>query len=352
MSSFKEASIQIADKTIGIGNNMFLIAEVGQAHDGSLGVAHAYIDAAADCNVNAIKFQTHIADEESTSAEVFRVKVFPQDATRYDYWKRTSFSKTQWLELAAHARERGLCFLSSPFSNLAVDWLIECEVPAWKVASGELTNYPMLAKMCETGRPLLISSGMSSWMELQETVDFIDRHGGRYGIFQCTTAYPCPPEKWGLNIIPQMISRFSCPIGLSDHSGSITPSVVATAFGASMLEFHVAFSKSQFGPDSKASLTFEQTRELVGAVQQVQVAMDNPVDKDKQAASLSQLHELFSKSIVASQSLTAGHALSYSDLAFKKPGIGIAAKSYESVLGRVLKHDVPKDHFFKMTDFF
>ena len=112
------------------------------AHDGSLGMAHSYIDAVADCGVSAVKFQTHIPEEESTKEEKFRVKVFPQDETRYDYWKRTSFTKTQWLELASHSRERNLLFLSSPFSNLAVDWLIECEVAAWKVASGEITNFP------------------------------------------------------------------------------------------------------------------------------------------------------------------------------------------------------------------
>jgi N,N'-diacetyllegionaminate synthase len=341
----------IGDRLIGRDQSVFLIAEVGLAHDGSLGAAHAYIDAAAACEVDAIKFQTHIAEQESTSEEKFRVRVFPQDATRYDYWKRTSFSKSQWLELAAHAREKGLQFLSSPFSNLAVDWLVECDVPAWKVASGELTNYPMLKKMCQTGKPLLVSSGMSSWQELQETIDFIDRQGSHFGIFQCTTAYPCPPEKWGLNIIPELISRFSCPVGLSDHSGCTTPGIVATALGASMLEFHVAFSKIQFGPDAKASLTFEQTQELVDSVRQVHIAMHNPIDKDTQAASSIHLHHLFTKSIVASRKLSAGHTLTFDDLAFKKPGTGIGANRWESFVGKVLKHDVIEDHFFTMSDF-
>jgi N,N'-diacetyllegionaminate synthase len=352
MGDHGDLNLLIGDRLIGRDQSVFLIAEVGLAHDGSLGAAHAYIDAVSACNVDAVKFQTHIAEEESTSDEKFRVRVFPQDATRFDYWRRTSFTRSQWRELAAHAREKGLLFLSSPFSNLAVDWLVECDVPAWKVASGELTNFPMLKKMCQTGKPLLVSSGMSSWQELQATIDFIVRQGSQFAIFQCTTAYPCPPEKWGLNIIPELISRFSCPVGLSDHSGYIAPGIAATALGASMLEFHVAFSKTQFGPDAKASLTFEQTRELVHAVRQVRTAMHNPINKDALAASSIHLHQLFTKSIVASRKLSAGHSLTFDDLAFKKPGTGIGANRWESVIGKVLKHDVVQDHFFAMDDFF
>lgn len=332
-------------------NRVLTIAEVGLAHDGSLGTAHAYIDAAADCGATAVKFQTHIAAEESTAAEKFRVKVFPQDATRYDYWLRTGFEKSQWLELAAHARERGVQFLSSPFSNLAVDWLCECGVPAWKVASGELTNYPMLARMCETGLPILISSGMSSWAELQGTVDFVRARNVPFGIFQCTTSYPCPPEKWGLNVLAELRERFACPVGLSDHSGEIYAGLAAVALGATMLEFHIAFSKQQFGPDSKASLTLDQARTLVAGANHIANAMRNPIDKNQQAADLKPLHDLFTKSIVAARSLSAGTVLTETDLAFKKPGTGISAAVSDSLIGKRLKIDVPADHFFSADDF-
>lgn len=343
--------LEIDGRMVGAGHDVFLIAEVGQAHDGSLGAAHAYIDAASQTGVDAIKFQTHIAQEESTSAENFRVRVFPQDTTRFDYWKRTGFEKHQWIELASHARDKGLVFLSSPFSNLAVDWLIECGTPAWKVASGELTNRPMLAKMCATGKPLLISSGMSSWKELQETIEFVESRQAGYGVFQCTTAYPCPPEQWGLNVVAEFIAKFGCPVGLSDHSGSIVPSIAAVAFGASMLEFHIAFSKSQFGPDAKASLTLEQTSDLVRAVRQLSIALRSPIDKDAQAIAMTPLHELFTKSIVAARDLEAGHILCDEDLAFKKPGNGWSARDKDAILGKILQIKVPKDHFFRPEDF-
>ncbi len=332
-------------------DSILIIAEVGLAHEGSLGMAHAYIDAAADCGVSAVKFQTHIASQESTAAEPFRVKVFPQDATRYDYWVRTGFAKSQWLELAAHARERGLAFLSSPFSNLAVEWLIECGVPAWKVASGELTNYPMLARMCETGLPILVSSGMSNWAELTETIEFIRARQVPFGIFQCTTSYPCPPEQWGLNVLGELRERFACPVGLSDHSGDIYAGLAAVALGATMLEFHIAFSKQQFGPDAKASLTLEQIRSLLQGAKQIATALRHPIDKDRQAEVLQPLHNLFTKSIVAARPLMAGTVLSRADLAFKKPGIGLSPSRVETVVGKRLRRAVEADHFFSAEDF-
>lgn len=341
----------IGHRPVGDGHPVFCIAEVGLAHEGSLGAAHSYIDAAAASGVAAVKFQTHIAEHESTAEEKFRLKVFPQDATRYEYWKRTGFEKSQWLELAAHAREAGLIFLSSPFSEEAVEWLIECEVPAWKVASGELTNHPMIRRMAQTGKPILISSGLSSWRELDETIQVAFNSKAAVGVFQCTTAYPCPPEQWGLNVLAEMKSRYGCPVGLSDHSGTIVPGIAAVALGASMLEFHVAFSRSQFGPDSRASLTFEDTAELVAGVKQLDVALISPINKDEQAENLCHLHKLFTKSITAARSFVAGHRIKREDLAFKKPGTGISAKCLDMVIGRTLRVDVAADHFFSESDF-
>ncbi len=189
----KSQSFKVKDRSLSRSGDLFIIAEIGLSHEGSLGAAMSLIDAAAECCVDAVKFQTHLADQESTSRERFRVPVFPQDATRHDYWQRTAFELQQWIQLASHANSKGLVFLSSPFSNQAVDWLEQCDVPAWKVASGELTNYPMLEAMCQTGKPILVSSGMSPWDELDATLQFIERNGGKYGVFQCTAAYPCPP---------------------------------------------------------------------------------------------------------------------------------------------------------------
>ena len=139
-----------------------VIAEVGLGHDGSLGIAHAFVDAVARTGVSAIKFQTHIAEAESSPRETFRIQFSKADATRYEYWKRTAFTETQWIGLKEHAEEKGIVFLSSPFSLEAVELLDRIGVAAWKVPSGETGSRRMLERMAQTGRPLLVSTGMSS----------------------------------------------------------------------------------------------------------------------------------------------------------------------------------------------
>ena len=344
-------TVELADRSIGPGHPCYVIAEVAQAHDGSLGTAHAYIDAAAHCGADAVKFQTHIAAAESTPAEAFRVKFSRQDATRYDYWKRMEFTPEQWQGLADHCRERGLAFLSTPFSLAAVDLLERLDVPAWKVGSGEVTNLPMLERMARTGRPVLLSSGMSSWQHLDEAVACIRKNGAQPILFQCTTSYPCPAEKIGLNVLAELRSRYDCPVGLSDHSGTIYAGLAAAALGADLLEVHFVFSRECFGPDVPASLTTEQLRQLVEGTRFIHTALAHPLDKDLEADRTSELRTLFGKSVVAECDLAAGRCLRREDLALKKPGTGIPAARLPEIIGRTLKHDVRGDTLLSENDF-
>ena len=142
-----------------------IIGEIGQNHDGSLGLAHAYIDALADAGADAIKFQTHIAAAETTLDDQFRVKFSYQDETRYDYWRRMEFTEPQWAELKRHADERHIAFLSTPFSAAAVDLLKRIGVEAWKIGSGDTVEDTILQPILKTGKPLIVSSGMSSRSE-------------------------------------------------------------------------------------------------------------------------------------------------------------------------------------------
>jgi N,N'-diacetyllegionaminate synthase len=337
-----KTEITIDNRPVGDGHPVFIIGEIGLAHDGSLGTAHAYIEHLATVGVDAVKFQTHIAEAESSKYEDFRVNVFPQDKTRPDYWRRTAFSKPQWVELADHARDAGLIFMSSPFSHEAVDLLMECGTPAWKVASGEVTNLPLLKHMASTGLPILVSSGMSTWNELNNTIEFLEHLNTDYGIFQCTTSYPCPPEQWGLNIITEMLEKFNCPVGLSDHSGTIFPSLAAKQLGASMIECHVVFDREQFGPDSKASLTFDDFSLLVEGIRALEIAETSPINKDDFARLASNNRMLFSKSLFAAHDLVAGTKLSISDIQILKPLLGVPAKQYDEILGKTLKQDISK----------
>lgn len=346
-----QETFRIGQQSVGPGAPCFVIAEVGLAHDGSLGTAHAYIDAVASAGADAVKFQTHLAAEESTPDEPFRVPFSRQDATRYDYWLRTEFTAQQWTDLAEHAREVGLAFLSSPFSEAAAALLERIAVPVWKVGAGEIGNTRLLERLCASHRPVILSTGMSSWDEITAAVDLIRSHGSPLALMQCTSLYPCPPERLGLELIGELRRRFGCPVGLSDHSGKVHAGVAAAALGANLLEVHVTLSRESFGPDVAASLTTEELRPLMEGVRFVEAALLNPVDKDAIAKELAPLKEIFTKSVVAAADLAAGHTIRNEDIALKKPGTGIPAANWKSVVGRITAQDVRKDHLFQESDF-
>jgi N-acetylneuraminate synthase len=334
---------KIGNKTIGEKKPCFIVAEVAQAHDGSLGTARAYIDAIADAGADAVKFQTHIAAAESTPQEPWRVKFSEQDATRYDYWKRMEFTEDQWLGLKQHADECGLIFLSSPFSLEAVELLQRLGVAAWKVPSGETSNIPMLDQMIATGKPIILSTGMSNLEEIDHSVDRIKKSGIPLVVLQCTSAYPCPPEKVGLNMITFFQKRYDCAVGLSDHSGTIYPGLASATLGFEMLEVHVTFSREMFGPDVPASLTTAELKQLVEGIRFVEKMMAHPVDKGILAEDVKDLRLMFTKSIVATKDLPAGTILKAEHLTVKKPGTGIPAARMQDVIGRRLKLAVKAD---------
>lgn len=317
-----------------------IIAEVGQAHEGSLGNALAYIDAAATAGADAIKFQTHIAAAESTPGEPWRVKFSAQDETRFDYWKRMEFTPGQWAILARRAAEKGLFFLSSAFSFEAVDLLDELGVPAWKVGAGETVNSPLIHRMARTGKPVLLSSGMSAWEELDAAVACVRSCGAPVAVFQCTTKYPCPAQDTGLNVIGELGQRYGCPVGLSDHSGVTHAGIAAAALGASLIEVHITFSRACFGPDVPASLTLEELASLVQGVRFVKTALANPVDKNAMAASMAHNKRIFGRSVVAARRLAAGTRLTETDIALRKPGGGLPPGRFDSLPGRLLRRDL------------
>lgn len=343
-------SFKIEGDSVGDGYPCFVIAEIAQAHDGSLGVAHAYIDAVARTGANAIKFQTHIADAESTKEERFRVSCFPQDRTRYDYWKRMEFSKSQWEGLAVHAREKGLVFLSTPFSPEAVELLDRIGMPAWKIGSGETTNLPMLELVARSGKPVLLSTGMSSWSEIDAAVQTIRSVDGQFSVFQCTTSYPCQPEKIGLNVISDLRARYSCPVGLSDHSGSIYAPLAAVVLGANLIEVHTVFSKECFGPDVSASVTTSDLARLVEGIRFIESSLQSVVDKDQLADQMVDLKRMFGKSVYLRRDVASGSRISFEDLTLKKPGTGIPASKLHQVLGRLVRHDLKANEQLKEED--
>ncbi|GAB1309282.1 N-acetylneuraminate synthase [Urechidicola sp. KH5] len=328
----------------------FIIAEIGQAHEGSLGILHSYIDAVATTGVDAIKFQTHIAEAESSSFEPFRVEFSKQDKTRFDYWKRMEFSLDEWKEIKQHCDEVGLEFMSSPFSNAAVDLLEEVGVRRYKIGSGEVNNFLLLEKVAQTGKPIIISSGMSSFEELDKTVAFLKKRGANFSVLQCTTSYPTQPKQYGLNVIQELKERYHVSIGFSDHSSDISTCIAATALGAELIEFHVVFDKTMFGPDAKSSLTIKEVKKLVNSVKKVSIALENPIDKSDNSK-FKDLKAIFEKSLAINKDLEKGHVLTFSDLESKKPkGYGILANEFKDVIGKKLIEDMKQWDFLNYKD--
>lgn len=327
-----------------------VIGEVALTHDGSLGLAHAFVDAIADAGADAVKFQTHIAAAESTPAEPFRVHFSRQDASRYDYWKRMEFTEEQWRGLAGHCRERNVVFISSPFSIEAVDLLERIGQPVWKIASGETSNAQLVERVLRTGAPVLLSTGMSPIAEIDAAVALVKSRGVPVGVFQCTTAYPCPPEKIGVNLIPSYRERYGCWVGLSDHSATIYPGLAGAAIGIDMLEVHVALSRDMFGPDVVASVTTTELRQLVEGVRFIERMRANPVDKDASAREMTPLRRLFTRSLVARAALPAGTVLASEHFVIKKPGTGLPPERLQDIIGRRLRRPVEADQLLAAED--
>ncbi|MCX6352626.1 MAG: N-acetylneuraminate synthase family protein, partial [Bacteroidetes bacterium] len=289
------------------GDECLIIAEIAQAHEGSVGIAHSYIDAVAGTGAHAVKFQTHIAEAESTHEDRWRVEPkYINDKNRFDYWKRMEFTPEQWSGLKHHAEEKGLIFLSSAFSHEAVELLEKLGMQAWKIASGEISNDPMNEVMMKTGKPFLISSGMSDMDELERLVNKIKQNKNPFAVLQCTSSYPTKPEEVGINMLEVYKEKFNCKVGLSDHSGTIYPSLAGVVMGMNVVEVHVTFNKQMFGFDAVASLSFEEMKQLVDGIQFIEKMKANPMEKNSFSQTKGELRNLFTKSIVAAKNLTKG----------------------------------------------
>ena len=327
--------------------NVRTIAEIGQAHDGSLGLAHSYLDALKNTGVTDIKFQIHIADAESSDEEKFRKKFSYEDKTRYDYWKRIEFTKEQWLGLFNHCKKNRFNFVASPFSIEAVNLLKKIGCKTFKIASGEVNNFLIIDNIIKQKKEIILSSGLSNFKELDKTVNRIKKNKINLSILQCTSEYPSNFKTIGLNVIEVMKNRYKVPTGLSDHSGDVNTLLAATAVGAELMEFHVTFSKKSFGPDSTSSIEIPKVKELIENIDYVHKCIKYKIDKSNFKINM-KVKKMFSKSLAVNKDLLKHHKIKIEDLETKKPGmLGIEPGSYKKVIGKRLKKNLKKNSFLK-----
>ena len=267
-----------------------------------------------------------------------------------DVGRRMEWSESVWRELRAHADERGLLFLSSPFSMEALELLVRVGVAGWKVASGEINNFALLDAMTATGQPVVLSTGMSPPEEIDAAVARVQAAGVPLAVMQCTSIYPCPPELVGLNLLPEFRARYGCAVGLSDHSATIYPSIAAAQVGCELVEVHVTLSREMFGPDVVASVTTAELRQLVEGIRFVEAMRRHPLDKARLPESVTSLRGIFMKSVVAARDLAAGTVLAAEHLGSKKPGCGIPANELPKLVGRRVRRDVARDALIAWDD--
>ena len=327
---------------------IFVVAEVAQAHDGSVGILHSFIDACAQTGVDAVKFQVHIAAAESSPHEPFRVRFSSVDATRFDYWQRMTLPEEQWAAVKKHCDEAGVEFLATPFSNASVDLLEQLGVVRYKVGSGDVTNELLLERIARTGKEAILSTGLGTFVEIARAVDRLRPNG--VAVLQCTTQYPTAAKDVGLGAIRELRDKLACPTGLSDHSGTIYAGIAAAALGASVVEAHVTFDRRMFGPDAKASLTIDDFKALVDGVRFVEQARAGEAGKTL-TQELEQLRRTFGRSVAVNRDLPAGHVIAFEDLEAKKPaGMGLPCDNLSAVLGRRLVRAKAQWDFLKEDD--
>ena len=317
----------------------YIIAEIGNTHEGSVGLAKRFIKEAAECGVDAVKFQTHIFEAESLVSAPN--PSYFKDETRKEYFERTSFNLEEYKVLKQYAeKECRVDFFSSPFSIEAVDLLMKVGVSTFKIPSGEVSNIPLLEYIEKTGKKIILSSGMSSWEELDRAVSvFKDR--SKLTILQCTSEYPCKPENTGLNVMLEIKERYKCRVGFSDHTLGIGVPLTAVVLGASIIEKHFTLSKRMYGSDAKNSTEPEEFMHMVDNIRAAELALGSKVDKNEKVKDLINMKTVFEKSIVTKRELSIGHVIIEDDLAYKKPGDGIPAREYKNIIGRIVKDEIP-----------
>ena len=323
-------------------NKIYIIAEIGMTHDGSLGLASKLTESAIQSGANVIKYQWHIAEEETTvdapSPPYFK------NETRFSYFKRTEFSIEKFKSLVKQCIDASVIPCVSVFSIESLQRAIKAGFKIIKIPSGEVTNVPLLREIALKEIPVIISSGMSNWEELDNAINIFKN--SNLCVLQCTSMYPTPPEKVGLNILLELKKRYDIPYGLSDHTLSGATSISAVTLGAQVIEKHFTISKKLYGPDARFSLEPEEFKKLVEDINYVKKALTNKVDKNN-LDSYKEMKLIFQKSIFSNNFIKKGDKFDFNNLAFKKPGSGIPASEIDDIIGKISSKDIEKGTMIK-----
>jgi N,N'-diacetyllegionaminate synthase len=331
-----------------------VIAEIAMTHEGSLGLAMNMALAAKNAGASCVKFQTHFADEESSLSDEWRVNFSVQDNTRYDYWKRTEFNELEWKLLFEYCKKIEIECISSPFSLKACKLLKSLNMSAWKLGSGELQNEQMLEWILDQNEPLILSLGLSDYTHIKNIVERVRNRSKNRKIIllHCISEYPTRAEDAGLNELNNLKAIFNeiCEIGLSDHSGMLSPAILSVARGVRVIEVHFTLSKLMFGPDIIASHDIHNLEKLVQEVNFSYKAVHSKKTKADFLVQATRNLRIFSRSLCYAHDLSKGHILIQEDFKYMKPGGGISYSEIEKLIGHPLRLGVKKRTLVKLSD--
>lgn len=335
----------IAGGLVGRGHPTYVIAEIGANHNRDLGVARELIDVAAAAGADAVKFQTYSGSRiYSKKTPSFAYLAPITDKSPAELLEEISLPREWQPLLAEHARERGVHFFSSPFDHEAVRELDELDVPVLKIASFEIVDLPLIRVAAATGRPLLISTGMTVLGEIEDALRAAAEAGGTaVGLMQCTSVYPAPVERINLRAMETMRAAFGVPVGLSDHSTGIAVPVAAAALGAAFLEKHVTLDRTMTGPDHPFAIEPAELEAMVRGIREAEAALGDGRKDGPSPEESEEMYTLGRRSLIAARGLPAGTVLEPEMITVKRPGFGIRPKDLDLVIGRTLRVDVEED---------
>jgi N,N'-diacetyllegionaminate synthase len=330
---------------------VFIIAEAGVNHNGSIDLALRLIDVAKASGADAVKFQSFRADllaSRSAPKAAYQERTMAEGESQFEMLQRLELDAKAHQRMMDHCRQTGIQFLSSPFDLQSADLLAELGVQIFKVPSGEITNYPLLRHIARKCKPMIMSTGMSTLGEVEEAVNILLESGpAQLTLLHCVTEYPAPYAEVNLRAMQTLKSAFGLPVGYSDHTPGIEIAVAAAALGAEVIEKHFTLDRSLPGPDHAASLEPVELRQMVAGIRHVEAALGTGI-KAPAPCELPNL-QVARKSVVAARSLPSGHQLGSGDLEIKRPGNGLAPKLLPALIGRTLRGSVVKDQLINWS---
>lgn len=337
-------TLTIGTRPVGAGHPCFVIAEAGINHNGDVGLAAGLVEAAASAGADAVKFQTHFPEHEMLRDGATAAYV---GESLFDLLTRTALSREAHVQLRDLAHAKGIMFLSTPFSREAADFLEEIGVPAFKTGSGELTNLPLQRHIARKGRPMIISTGMATPDEIEETVRAVRAEGTPFALMHCTSTYPTPYEHVQIGCIDTLQARYVVPVGFSDHTLGSYVGFAAVAAGANLLEKHFTTSRQLAGPDQQGSIEPAELSDLVRGVRAIE--RSRGATKTIQPGELD-VRRMAHHSVVSVRDIPPGAAIGADDVWVKRPGTGIPARQLGEIIGRVAKRRIEKDRLIQWTD--